>query len=93
MYITHLWILVLTERDGSLSTLCHSWRFDYQQRVLKTFPGPGYLSSEDGLAGLWHLLVNFAKSHYNFTPDELEIVLHSRKTSILESKYMGKKAW
>ena len=22
----------------------------------------------------------FAKSHYNFTPDELEIVLHSRKT-------------
>ena len=32
----------------------------------------------------------FTKSHYNFTPDELEIALHS---PILESKYMGKKAW
>ena len=24
----------------------------------KTFPGPTYLSSEDGVVGLWHLLVN-----------------------------------
>ena len=29
-----------------------------KQWVLKTFPGPGYLRSEDGVAWLWHLLVN-----------------------------------
>ena len=38
-----------SERDGGLSTLCHSCGFDYQQRVLKTFPGPGYLRSEYGI--------------------------------------------
>ena len=42
-------ILVLIERDGGLSTLCHSCEFDYQQTGLKTFPGPGYLRSEDGI--------------------------------------------
>ena len=31
------------------SVLCHSCRFDYQQRVLNTFPGPGYLHSKDGV--------------------------------------------
>ena len=35
--------------DGGLSTLCHSCGFACQQRVLKTFPGPGYLRSEDGV--------------------------------------------
>ena len=30
-------------------TLCHSCGFACQQRVLKTFPGPGYLRSEDGV--------------------------------------------
>ena len=29
-----------------------------QQRVLKTFPCPGYLHANDGLVWLWHLLVN-----------------------------------
>ena len=29
-----------------------------QQRVLKTFPGPGYLRSEDGVVWLWYSLVN-----------------------------------
>ena len=28
-------------RNGGLSTLCHNCGFDFQQRVLKTFPGPG----------------------------------------------------
>ena len=37
----------LIGRDGGLSTLCHSCGFACQQRVLKTFPGPGYLRSED----------------------------------------------
>ena len=41
-----------------MSTLCHSCGFVCQQRVLKTFPGPGYLRSEDGLVRLCHLLVN-----------------------------------
>ena len=30
-------------------SLCHSCAFACQQRVLKTFPGPGYLHSEDGV--------------------------------------------
>ena len=33
--------------DGGLSTLCHSCRLACHQRVLKTFPGPGYLCSEN----------------------------------------------
>ena len=32
--------------------------FFYKQRVLKTFPGPGYLHSEDGVLWPWHLLIN-----------------------------------
>ena len=31
----------------SLSTLCHSCGFAFQEGVVKTFPGPGYLLSED----------------------------------------------
>ena len=50
--------LGLIERDDGLSTLCHSCGFAFQQRVLKTFPGPGCLRSEDGLVWLWHSLVN-----------------------------------
>ena len=38
--------------------LCHSCGFACQQRFLKTFPGPGYLRSEDGVVWLWHWLVN-----------------------------------
>ena len=34
------------------SILCHSCEFDYQQRVLRTFPGSGYLRSEDGVVWL-----------------------------------------
>ena len=41
--------LGLIGRDGGLSTLCHSCGFACQQRVLKTFPSPGYLHSEDGV--------------------------------------------
>ena len=50
--------LRLIGRDGDLSTLWNSCRFACEQRVLKTFPGPGYLRSEDGVVWLWHLLVN-----------------------------------
>ena len=35
--------------DGGLSTLCDSCGFAGQQRVLKRFPGLGYLCSEDGV--------------------------------------------
>ena len=35
--------------DGGLNTLCHSCVFACQQRVLETFPGPGYLRSKDGV--------------------------------------------
>ena len=41
--------LGLMGRDGGLSTLCHSCEFACQQMVLKTFPGPGYSRSEDGV--------------------------------------------
>ena len=50
--------LVLIGRGGGLSTLCHGCGFACQRRVLKTFLGPGYLHSEDGVAWLWHPLVN-----------------------------------
>ena len=50
--------LGLIGRDGGLSTLYHSCGFACQQRVLKTFPGPGYLHSDAGVVWLWHSLVN-----------------------------------
>ena len=50
--------LGLIGRDGGLSILCHIYKFACQQRVLKTFPGPGYLHSEDGVVWLRHYLVN-----------------------------------
>ena len=50
--------LVLIGRDDGLSTLCQSYRFASQQRVLKMFPGPSYLCLEDGVVWQWHLLVN-----------------------------------
>ena len=51
--------LGLIVRDGGLSTLCHSCRLACQQRMLKTFPDPGNLHSEDGVVWLGHPLVNF----------------------------------
>ena len=39
--------LIIIGRDGGLSTLCHSCGFACQQKVLKTFPGTGLLSSAD----------------------------------------------
>ena len=41
--------LGLIGKDGGLSTMCYSCGFACQQRVLKTFPGPGYLYSKDGV--------------------------------------------
>ena len=59
VYMAHHFILVwvnpfdlslgLIGRDGVLSTLCHSCGCACQQRVVKTFPGPGYLHSKDGV--------------------------------------------
>ena len=60
--------------DGDLSTLCHSCGFDYQQRVLKTFPGPGYLLFEEQVVLLWHLLVHlyvYSSPFYLATPQSL----------------------
>ena len=36
--------------DGGL---CHSYGFACQQKVLKTFPDPGYFRSKDGVVWLW----------------------------------------
>ena len=53
-----LWLnpfsLGLIRMDGGLSTLCHSCGFACQQRVLKTYRGPGYLHT-------W-----ICRSDYNF---------------------------
>ena len=50
--------LGLIGRNGGFSTLCHSCRFACQQRLLETFPGTGYLHSQDGVVCLCHLLIN-----------------------------------
>ena len=47
IYGSVLLTLALIGRDGRLSTLCHSCRFDYQQRVPKAFPVSGYPRSEN----------------------------------------------
>ena len=71
--------LGLIERDGGLSTLCYSCGFACQQRVLKTFPGPGYLHFEDGVVWLWHPLVNLyiwlaISSCYGTIPMDLGLI-------------------
>ena len=50
--------LGLIVRDGGFITLCHSSGLASHQRVLKMFPGPGYLQLDDGLVRLRHPLVN-----------------------------------
>ena len=65
VYVDHHFILLwlnpftlgLIVRACGLSTLCYSYGFACQQRVLKRFPGTGHLHSEDGLVWLWHPLV------------------------------------
>ena len=55
VHIAHHFILLLLnsfylraeERDGGLSTLYHRCEFAFEQRMLKTFPGPGYLHTKD----------------------------------------------
>ena len=47
--MVRLLTLGLIGSDGGLSTLCHCCGFATQQRVLKTFPAPGYLHSKDGV--------------------------------------------
>ena len=49
--------LMVIGRDGSLSTLCQSCGLACQQRALETFPGLGWLHSEDGIVWLYHFLV------------------------------------
>ena len=71
--------LGLIGRDGGLSTLCHSCRFACQQRVLKPFPGAGYLRSEDEVVWLWHSLVNLyilltSSSYYASIPLTLGLI-------------------
>ena len=41
--------LGLIKTDGGLSTLCHSYGFACQKRVLKTFPGSGYFHCQYGV--------------------------------------------
>ena len=52
------------KRDGGLSTLCHSFGFACQQRVLKTFPGLGYFCFEDGVVWLCNSLINLYMAHH-----------------------------
>ena len=47
---------MLIRRDDCWSTLYHSWEFDYQLKVLKTFIGFGYLCSKPRVVWLRNLL-------------------------------------
>ena len=63
VYMAHHFILLRVKpfslRDGWLfEHSSHSSAFPCQQRVPKTFPGPGYLCSENVLVWLWHPPVN-----------------------------------
>ena len=50
--------IVLIWRDSGLSTLCHSCRSAWLQRVLKAFAGLAYLCSQEEVVWLWHLPIN-----------------------------------
>ena len=52
---------IAIERDGGLIILCHCCGFVCQQKVLKIFPGPGYLCSRDEVVWLWDFLINWNK--------------------------------
>ena len=80
--------LGLRVSDVGLSTLCHSCAFTCQQRVRKTFPGPGYLHIEDGVVSLWHLLVNLylwltISSCYDSIPLTLVLIVRDGGLSTL----------
>ena len=69
----------LIERDGVFRSLYHSCEFAWQNRVLKIFPGPGYLLSKDRVIRLWHWLINFyiwltIWSCYGSIPLALELI-------------------
>ena len=62
----------LIGRNGGFSNMCHSWSFARQQRVLKTFLGPGYPCAEDGVVWrspwlinlyIWHPISSCYGSH------------------------------
>ena len=78
----------LIVRDADLSTLCHGWEFFCQQRLLKTFPGPGYFPWEDGVVWLSHPLVNWRSSDlispcYGSIPLGLELIVRDAGLSTL----------
>ena len=83
IYMAHHFILLWlnscnlsVDRGGMMIwALCHSCRFACQKRVLKTFPGHGYLRSEDGVAWLCHLLVNLYMYMYLYI--YIYIYIHS----------------
>ena len=84
--------LVLTVRDGGLRTLCHSSGFAGQQRVIKTFPVPGCLHSEDGVVWLWHPLVNLyifltISSCYGSIPFAWGLIMRDGGSSTLYHSY------
>ena len=70
---------------SGLSYLCHSWRFACQQRVLKTFPGPGYLRDENGVVWLWHFLVYLLECKF-LTKCKCEIEHDQNSYAFLEGK-------
>ena len=81
-------------RGGGLSILCQSFRFCSQKRVLKTFPRPGYLRSDDGVVWLWHLLVYLyiwlsISSSYGSIPFALGLIMNDGGLSNLCHSYRG----
>ena len=79
--------LGLIVSDDGLSTLCHTCGFACQQRVLKTFRGPGCFQSENGVVWLWHWLANFyirltIPSCYDSSPLVLRLI---RRVDVLNT--------
>ena len=81
MYIAHHFIsygsiplsLELITSNGGLRSLCHSFRFNYHQLVLKTFPDPHYLCSDNDEMKLFNFLVNLYvySSSFHLAPAQL----------------------
>lgn len=58
--------LMVIERDGGLSTLCHSCRVAYQQRLLKTFSDHYSLPTKEG----------YSLTEVNEQTDQTQVTCH-----------------
>ena len=87
----YMYVYICIYHSHVYHSIYHSHGFACQQRVLKTFPGPGYLHFEDGVVWLRHWLVNLyiwltISSCYNSIPLALGLLGRDSILSTLVSK-------